>query len=396
MYLAPCKEVGGKRFTFLSRYLSKWCDDYHILARRERASIGDATAFNGNVHRVRMFPHYPPIRSDIRGIRRLVVRAWERWLCLVDTGTGFVIPATMKGIHLCRKHRLNVVIVTVPDFSSIIAATIVTKVTRARLILDYRDPWTNHRTEYPKPFGRWLSRFFERTAIRHATATVVCTDIMRDNFVRAFGDIAPSYVEVIHNGFEDYEERSRKRFDADRTTMIYAGNFHGRRRLSVIALAMAEMAHSGDIAPDNFRFHIFSQLGREDYALMDRFGVRDLIEVHKPVPYHEIKKIMSAADILFLPSGDEVAYAIPYKFFDYLSVRRPILAVAPRASSIGCLMRQIDCGELAEFGEYDEIRRAIRTLLKKTKTYSFKGSQNFRWKNSVRQYYNVIECVINT
>ena len=33
-------------------------------------------------------------------------------------------------------------------------------------------------------------------------------------------------------------------------------------------------------------------------------------------------------------SGSNVKYAIPYKIFDYISVQRPILAVAPKNSEV--------------------------------------------------------------
>ncbi len=68
----------------------------------------------------------------------------------------------------------------------------------------------------------------------------------------------------------------------------------------------------------------------------------DMIKEHDFVKYQTIIKHMKAADILFLPSGFDVKYAIPFKLFDYLSVKRPIFAVAPRNSAVAALMNQID------------------------------------------------------
>ena len=387
----PCTEVGGKRFAYLSRYLSKCCDDYHVLARKEHPPVADETTLDGQVHRVRVYPDSSPGCVSSSRIRGFLRQAWVRCLCLIDPASGFVIPGTLKGIYLCKKFRLSTVIVTVPYFSSLIAATIVSKVTGARLIIDYRDPWTDHVTDYPKPFGRPLSRFFERAGIRQASAIVCCTEIMRDEFMRSFEDIAPRCVEVIYNGYEDDEDGPGGDVEAGPTTMLYAGTFYGRRRLSTIASVLATMHQAGEIDAKRFQWRIFSRLSCEDHSIIDRLGLKDLISIHEPVEYREIKKIMRASDILFLPSGDDVAYAVPFKFFDYLSVRRPILAVAPSKSSVATLMRQVDCGEHAEFGNEADIRKALGALIRKDRPYSYQGSQRFLWKNAASQYNRVIQ-----
>src|SRR5687768_15521263 len=97
MFLAPCKEVGGKRFTYLSPHLAAACGDYHVLARREKVALGDTAAFDGKVHRVRMLPHYPPTR--IRGtLHSKLIQAWIRWFCVVEPYIGWVVPAIVKGV----------------------------------------------------------------------------------------------------------------------------------------------------------------------------------------------------------------------------------------------------------------------------------------------------------
>lgn len=394
MSFVPCRYVGGKRFAYLSKYLSGWCSEYHIVARRERDAVQDRKVFRGNVHRVKMFPYYPP--RDIRGriIRKAFVRAFVNWFCLVDPDIGWVGPATREGIYLCKKYQINVVIVTVPSHSALIAATIISKVANAKLIIDYRDPWTNYGTAFPKPFGKWLCPAIERWAIMQSSAVVVCSDILRDDFIKAFGDIGPARLAVIYNAFEVLEKRSIASSDQVQTTMLFAGVFYQTRRLSVIAPVLAEMLRAKEICKDTFRFHLYTQLNAEDYALIKRLGIGDLIQVHPRVPHEKILEIMQASDILFLPSGSDVSYAVPYKFFDYLSARRPILAVAPKESSVDQLMRQVDCGEFAELGNRKDIGRALSTLIRKDMTYTYAGSERFRWENAAKQYIAVIDSTL--
>lgn len=393
MAFAPCREVGGKRFSYLSQHLSRRCADYHVIARRESDHYKDSTAFSGNVHRTAMIPYWPPRKGG--KFKNILARAWAQSFCMVDKYIGWVLPATIAGIRLCREKKCNVVVVTVPQYSAIIAAVAISMATKAKLIVDYRDEWTNYRTKYPKPFGRFLCPIIERFAIRRASAVVLCTDIMHSDFVRAFGSIAPREIEVIYNGFERIDADSPGMLRNHQTSMIYAGTFHGRRRLSVIAPALAQLLREGVISEDSFCFNIYSRLRDRDYALIDELGISGIVQVQERVPYDKILTVMRSSDILFLPSGDEVQYAVPFKFFDYLSVGRPILAVAARQSTVDQLMRSIECGEFAEIGNTSAIAGALKLLLQQEKSYSFNGAERFLWKNAAEQYFQLISRLIN-
>jgi glycosyltransferase involved in cell wall biosynthesis len=393
MSLAPTRRVGGKRFSFLSRYLSKCCDEYHVLAKLESEALADGTAFNGDVHRVRMWPEFPS--NNPSALRKLFEKLWARWLCCVDPCIGWVLPAIRKGIDLCYRHRLNCIIVTGPDFSAFIAGTILSKLSRAHLILDYRDPWTNHRTGFPKPLGKWLCPAIERWSIKQSSAVVCSTEIMRADFVRSFGDIKPGIVECVHNGFEPLSWERPHRPQNGKTVMVYAGNFYGGRQLTSITPGLTQMLGSGEISGASFRFEIFGQLATEDREMIRQMGLDKIIRVNDVIPYEEILKKMSRADILFLPSGCDVMYAVPFKFFDYLSVKRPILTVAPRGSSMERLMSAVECGEFAVLGEVDSVVEALRTLLRRRKQYSFSGAEKYRWAVSASQYMDLIRRTLN-
>lgn len=360
-----------------------------MLARREKVIFEDSTAFRGNVHRVSAIPHFPPRR--LKGFRRILARIWARWLSPVDSHVGWVIPATIKGVRLCRKYRLNVVIVTVPYFSALIAAIAIAKITSSKLVIDYRDEWTNYWYKSFSRFGRFVYPRIERAAIRRASAVVLCTDIMKRDFREAFSSVAPKQIEVIFNGFEVDDGNAPDYFQNGLTNMLYAGNFHGKRRLASIAPVLATMMAANKLSVRTFRLHLFSKLSTEDQLTIGQFGIDDIVEVHKPVSYDTIKAIMKASDILFLPSGDEVRYAVPFKFFDYLSTRQPILAVASTKSTVKQLMESIDCGEFAEFGNMVAIETALSVLLRKEKHYSFSGADQYTWTEAGRRYHKFIE-----
>jgi glycosyltransferase involved in cell wall biosynthesis len=289
---------------------------------------------------------------------------------------------------------LGVVIATVPSFSALIAGVIISRITDAHLIIDYRDPWTNRPMRFPWPFGKRLSVLAERTAIKRASAAVFCTDMMHTEFLEAFGDIAPARRAVIHNGFSCFETAPRSSAAGQVANMIFAGNLRRSRRLLAIAPVLGQMLAAGEISPTTFRFHIYTERAARERTMLKQLGLEAVIETHEPVSYEAIKQIMLSADILFLPSGDDVRYAVPFKFFDYLSVRRPILAVAPQESGVAQLMRSVDCGEFADSGNPEQIRQKLVRLLRRERSYTFEGADRFLWENAAREYLTVIDDVV--
>jgi len=111
------------------------------------------------------------------------------------------------------------------------------------------------------------------------------------------------------------------------------------------------------------------------------------------VPYEEIIRYMKASDILLLISGSRVNYAVPFKFFDYLSVKRPILAIAPEDSGVADIMNDIDCGRVASLNSRASITENLRRMLFENKTYTFSGSRKYTWDEVGQRYVEIIDCI---
>ena len=54
---------------------------------------------------------------------------------------------------------------------------------------------------------------------------------------------------------------------------------------------------------------------------------------HERIEYHELLRYLKGADVLYIIQGNEHKYSIPYKLIDYLSVKKPILAVTSKFSA---------------------------------------------------------------
>ena len=395
-YYPPSRLVGGKRFTFLSQILQKEHYEVHVLTLKEKyiAARDDFLPTPGIIHRVGMYPPYP-IKKNKSFFKRIWNRLWEDYLCLSDRYSGWLLPALIKGLKIIKDNRIDVIIATGPPFSPMVTGFLLSLTTKVRLILDYRDPWTLHMKNYCKIFGKRINEVFERLSVGHASSLVFCSRIMKENFTDRLGKYTNAPIYFIPNGFHNNNNGTVQPLSLGKakTNMIYAGNLYGEIRIELLAKPLRQLLNENAITKDTFCFHVFGKLRDEDREVIRKYGLQELIKKHRLVPYERIMRYLKAADILFLPSGTDVKYAIPFKFYDYLSVKRPILAVAPRRSGVAELMREIDCGQLAFINSEESILINLRAMILHEKEYSYSGAQQYTWDEIGHKYLQVIDKV---
>ena len=392
-YFPPSTQVGGKRFAFLSQLLVKKYPELHVLTVKKKyiSPRDDFMPFGGTVHRTGVYPHYPTFKDNL--FIRAFLRLWKDYFCLLDFASGWIFPALIKGFKIIRRHKINLIIATGPPFSSMVIAFLLSRVTGVKLILDYRDPWSNHNRVFCKIFGKRINGFFERLSVGQAGTLVFCTRKMKENFIKDIGKHTKATCHVVHNGFLNRDEIQPLSLGKEKKNIIYAGVFYGQREISLLARPLLHLLNEGLISRDTFCFHVFGKLNVEDRETIKGYGLQEIIKEHAQVPYERIIKYLKGADILCLLSGSDVSYAVPFKFYDYLSVKKPILAVAPEISGVADMMNEIDSGRLALINSEDSILENLRTMLFENKKYSFSKAERYTWDQIGRKYQEAIEEV---
>lgn len=390
---APSTFVGAKRFTFLSPILKKRYEKLDILTRKKKyfPSKDYSLPIAGTVHRVGMYPPWPIRTNHLIG--RVYNNLWLDYLCIIDSCSGWILPSLFKGINIIKSKKIDLVIATCPRFSSIVIGYLISRITNTKLVIDYRDPWTNHHHKFCKFFGRRIGQVFEKNAVKHASAIVFCTKFMKKKFMGCMGKYTNAICRIIHSGYHNGDAVQPFSLGENRKNMIYAGRLSGERGMELLAKPLYQLLDKGLINKNNFCFHHFGQFNDEDREIIDYYGLQEIVKRHAPVNYEQMLKYLKGGDILVLLSGSDVSYAIPFKFYDYLRVKRPILAVAPENSAVAEMMQEIDCGRLAIINNEVSILVNLRAMLFEEKEYSFSGSENYTWEKAGNSYLELIDEV---
>jgi glycosyltransferase involved in cell wall biosynthesis len=390
-YFPPSSRVGGKRFAFLSKILQEKYPNLHVLTVKKKYydSTDNSLSPGGVIHPTAMHPAYPVNRNGI--FKKIFHRLWVDYFCLVDPYSGWIFPAFKKGLKVIKENKIDLIIATGPPFSTMVIGWLLSIVTKKKLVLDYRDPWTNIWGLNRKIFRKRINTFLERFIIRQASAIVLCTQKMKDNFIKDFGTYTHSKCYIINNAYENNAMIQPEYLSPDKISMIYAGAFYGRRKITLLTEPIIKLLKEGIITEDNFCFHIFGKLKDEDKKAIKESQLQNIIIEHPLIPHKELISYLKGSDILVIIVSPEMNYSVSYKFYDYLSVRKPIFAIIPENSEMQKMIKEVDCGQVAFINRPETILKNLCTMLSENRKYTYSGAERFTWNESGRKYSEVIK-----
>jgi hypothetical protein len=222
-------------------------------------------------------------------------------------------------------------------------------------VADLEDPWAlDEMRMYPTGVHRALELRRMRRALATASAVVMAAPEAAKRVRAAMPELARRVVVTgIPIGYEpDDFDVAADRSGAGTFRIVHTGSLHTglgqqlrrtrtRRRLlggTVRGLDVLSRSHvfllealAGDPAlRGHVEVHLAGGLTAADRTVAERY---DFVRDHGLLPHHETVALMRSADLLFLPMHDLPrgvrAGLIPYKTYEYLAARRPILAAVP-------------------------------------------------------------------
>lgn len=197
-------------------------------------------------------------------------------------------------------------------------------------IADFRDGWTfePHRWEASLPIRRTFERAMEERILLSADmATFATSPLMRDVAERM-----PSIsgkLRLLPTGFAEFAPKTAYKRDGARFEIVYTGRFSfsdTRRDPTVFFRALRKVV----LSHGKNRVGV-TMLG--DYSPRERELWRDpelkgVVSELPPVPHAEALERCAMADALLLVTPPNQISISTRKIFDYLSVKRPIFALA--------------------------------------------------------------------
>lgn len=281
----------------------------------------------------------------------------------IDGGMLNVIEGYRRGIALHRAAPPSIVLASGPPFHNFLAATLLARRFRARLVLDYRDEWSESPFEWVQ--GHPDNRRWEAWCLARADLVVFTTQSQLEHQVRAFPQVPRDRCTVLPNGWDPDDftltERSSKTEEDNRIVLAFVGNFGSLGSPEQFLADLAAALEGDPLLRARFQLHVIGQKTDAAVAALDRFPWRECIVQIAQLPKPEACHRMADAQGLLLLNPPQLARYIPGKLFEYIATGTSILLYGS-GGEVGQILEQCRSGTLVEPGDVAGLREALLRL----------------------------------
>ncbi|MBS4067212.1 MAG: glycosyltransferase [Sulfurimonas sp.] len=291
-----------------------------------------------------------------------------------DYASGWIIPAVIEGRRIAKEQKFDVILATGMPWSALVIAWILHRLSCAKLVVDFRDPWVGNPFDTSK--GWLLDRIrgsLERRIVADAALVSANTTVLKDEFITRYtGKVDTRKFMVLPNGFDpdDFNdlvdtELQNSGAPIPQLLLAHAGYLYGRRDPALILEAIRYLEKAGMASADSFRFVQIGNIHLE-YDFHERY--RDLVKRGVVVdlgtfPFEECLNILKSSDVLLLIQPGTKSQ-VPSKLYDYLCLNRPILTMTPLDGALGDLIRENEFGDLFSPEDVPGIATRLNELLR--------------------------------
>jgi glycosyltransferase involved in cell wall biosynthesis len=306
-------------------------------------------------------------RGTLASFRQLI----HQRVLIPDPQIAWIPWALLKSLALMRRESIEVIYTSSPPNSTQILGLWLKKILKKPWVADFRDPWTDgvrRKQAYVHNRRRQrLEEAWERAIAERVDHFIVSTDKNAEQFVAKYPFLA-SKLSVLTNGFDpsDFEHISPKK------KLLPEGHFHltltGNVETMFDAIpffqAIKELVAENPEVAAHLRVNfVGTKRGKYDTYIQQHQLDRQINYISY-VPHAESVQYLADSDALFLcqiPEYESAGVKLPGKLFEYLYMRKPVLALTLPGVTTSILERT-GLGVVVNPNDVAGIKHAIHEL----------------------------------
>lgn len=293
------------------------------------------------------------IRSYSAGGSRLT-----SWLFFPDNKVGWIPFALRKGLSLCRREKIDLIFSSSPPPSVHLSAYLIKRAAGIPWVADFRDPWIGYKQEiYPAPVHLFLKKSLERLIVKGADRVIAANPAIKGEFDKRHPGAAK--VRLVDQGYDEEDFGAIRSSPPETFTIGYLGTFSPDCDPRPFLAALGELVEQKTIPPGKIRVvHVGLDLGLNLQGLIRKHKLEDVFERKGYLAHRESLQQMQETSLLLLTTSDQ-PLVFPAKVFEYLRLKKPILAIVPQESDMAKFIREMKVGKVVSPEDREGIKQAL-------------------------------------
>ena len=326
---------------------------------------------------------------------------WLRSNLFIPDPRRFWIGPSIRFLsRYLKRNPVNAVITTAPPHSMHLIGLGLKKKYDLPWLADFRDPWTKIDFYSALSLTRWADkkhRKLEKKVLQSADCIITIGDTM----AKEFASLGANRVITITNGFDDEIDLTRQDVKPDQKfSILHVGSIPSSRNVISLWKVLSQLVETSELFKQNLELKLIGSVDHTVIQSIKEAGLENFLVKSEYLPHNEaIKKMASSQVLLLLINNTENSKGIlTNKFFEYLSVKRPILAIGPEDGDAGKIISHTQAGKIAEYSDEKKIHIIIndyfKLYLENKLEVKTKNTDNFTRKNCTKKLAEVLDSFV--
>jgi glycosyltransferase involved in cell wall biosynthesis len=292
------------------------------------------------------------------------ISVWIRGNWFIPDARKFWIKPSAKFLSAyLKKNPVDVIVSTGPPHSMHLIALELKKKLNIPWLADFRDPWTTidfyDKLMLTKSSDRKHKRL-ELEVLKNADKVVTVSW----NWSKDFKKILNREIDVITNGFDEDDFPKDKPELDKKFSISHIGAMNKDRNPDQFWKALSELVKENDHLKKSLLIRL---IGKNDFSVMESIqenGLSDFTETTSYLPHNEVLLKICSSQILLLPLNNtpNIMGIIPGKLFEYLSAKRPVLAIGNSKGDSARIIHESNAGEVYDFTDKKGMKYEINKM----------------------------------
>lgn len=283
-------------------------------------------------------------------------------LFIPDPRMLWIRPSVKRLSKVLKTNMPDVIITSGPPHSMHLIGLGLKKRLGIKWVADFRDPWTNIDFYTDLKLSAWADRKhknLENKVLHQSDHLITVSPTMTAEFL----SMGIRHVSTIMNGY-DLTPALQRELPEQGFTLLHMGSMPASRNPLNLWDALSQLVKENSSFSSALKVLL---TGRIDITVMEAIrqaGLEQHVTCRSYIPHAKAIDLMHTASVLllFVNNSPNAKGILTNKFFEYMSAKRPILAIGPEDGDAARILHETGSGQIFSFNERNHLKQHLGNL----------------------------------
>lgn len=338
-----------------------------------------------------------PQKSGISNVSKSGLLSFIRGNFFIPDPKIFWVKPSVKYLQkYLDSNEINTIISTGPPHSMHLIAQKLHQNNNIKWIADFRDPWSD--LYYNKDFNQFSfaknkNKKLEEAVLKNADCVLTVSNSLKEEFIKT-----ANRVEVITNGFDDEVLAENNIILDAKFTISYIGLLPKQSNPRVLFKVLKELCCENLDFKNDLKLNFIGDISDEvkteisNNQLNKNTNFVGYVNHSKAIEYQKKAQVL----LLLIPNIEKSKGILTGKLFEYLTAKRPILAIGPEEGDLSEILKDTNSGVIVDFDDEKKISSEILKLYDQYKEGDLKVESKNIEKYHRKQLSNTLAIIIKS